>query len=785
MNRRNTALLVASALATVPLLWAASRSESPSRETPSQPPAADTLARPVPGMPADVARLLRDGRDWRAARRLRGVVRDDSPPELVLAAARAEAGWGGWTRTRTLLEGRPWLDRVDQGEGWLVLGRALEETGQPVRAAEAYTRFLQRAPAGRPRAIAELRLARLHLAAGRPADGRAALARLRETDPAAAGWSALLAAEALAALGDTAAVRRLTQPAAGLPVARAAAALAEAYRVAGAPAAARAAVLQLAGSAASPADRAAALAAAGRAAAAALDGAAARQHFRAALAADPGSRGAAEAAEGLERLGGLTPEERLTVGETWIRRGDVARGAGHLTAGLAAGGGEPGRRDAVRLRAGRAWFVARRNAEAVAALAPLTGASGAAGAEALYYTGRAQLRGGPGSSRATFEALASRHPGSPWAGDGLFVLADLDDDAGRRAQAEAGYRRVVERYPASPSAGQAAARLGAAAMLAGNPRAAATLWDGLRGRVTEPEARAQAAYWAGRAHAAAGDADAARERWREARRAAPLSYYAVLAARRLGERYWPPELARAPAVDTAAATRAEASLAAALLLRDAGFLADADAEVERVVGAVGDARPARYALAEALSRHGWTVPALRMARAMEAEGEPFNLRLLHLLFPFHHRAALTEEARERGLDPFLVAALTRQESAFKERALSPAGARGLMQVMPGTGRGLAAGAGLGEWDAELLFDPEINLHLGTRYLAAQMRSYDGHLPFVFSAYNAGPGRVVRWRRFREASDGEMFTERIPFEETREYVKILTRNIAIYRGLHGG
>jgi hypothetical protein len=87
------------------------------------------------------------------------------------------------------------------------------------------------------------------------------------------------------------------------------------------------------------------------------------------------------------------------------------------------------------------------------------------------------------------------------------------------------------------------------------------------------------------------------------------------------------------------------------------------------------------------------------------------------------------------------------------------------------------------WDAELLYHPEINVHLGTRYVAQHSERYDGALPHIFSAYNAGAHRVERWRRFPEHQDLELFTERIPFYETREYVKILTRNRAIYRGLY--
>ena len=117
-------------------------------------------------------------------------------------------------------------------------------------------------------------------------------------------------------------------------------------------------------------------------------------------------------------------------------------------------------------------------------------------------------------------------------------------------------------------------------------------------------------------------------------------------------------------------------------------------------------------------------------------------------------------------------------------AKAAADARGLMQVMPETGRGLARGADIDNWDAELLFQPEINAHLGMVYLQDQMRRWDGSLPSVFSAYNAGPHRVDAWDAFPEYEDEELFTERIPFAETRGYVRILTRNRALYSALYG-
>ncbi len=804
MNRRQSYILAAAMLLLLPLIWAATRLSGGDPRTETTAAAAQvTAARepvrsaPTPAeaaaaygvdLPADVLRLLREGRNWRASRRLQELVKADSDPELVLVAARANAAWGAWDAVRSLLEGKPWLDTAGGGDGWYLLGRAREDERRWAEAADAYARYLRAHPArGAPQAertVAELRHGLVLLRAGRAEEGVAALGRMGPGSSAAAGWAALLAAEALAPAGDTARVRRFISSAAQVPSGRAAAAVVDAYIRARDPRAGRERVLALGAQAGSEPDRAAVRAAAGRAAVAAGDADAARQDFRTALAAAPTSAGAAEAAEGLERLGGLTPADRMALAETWLGRGAPARAAGHFRAWLATGAGSAAERDAVQLRMGRALFAAGRHADAATALAPITRAAAPTGPLALYFLGRARLRGAPGSARAAFAELASRYPNAPEAADGLYLMADLDDDAGGDAEALAAYRQVMERHPSSPRAALASMRVGGAALLRGDAAGAARLWDGLRARTRETEGWAQATYWAGRAHQAAGNAAAARERWAELRTRAPVSYYTVLAARRLNTPYWPAALDPAPPVDRDLAARMADALAAADLLREAGMHSDADAEVDRVVRTAPEDIPTRYALGEALAARGWTIHGVRIARALEAKGEKPNARLLRILYPLQYRPIIEAESRERGLDPFLVAALTRQESVFRARARSPVGALGLMQVMPATGRGLAAGAGIRGWETEMLYNPEINVHLGIRYLASQMRTYDRNLPYVFSAYNAGPVRVTRWRRFPEARDPELFTERIPFEETRDYVKILTRNIALYRGLYG-
>jgi soluble lytic murein transglycosylase len=106
-----------------------------------------------------------------------------------------------------------------------------------------------------------------------------------------------------------------------------------------------------------------------------------------------------------------------------------------------------------------------------------------------------------------------------------------------------------------------------------------------------------------------------------------------------------------------------------------------------------------------------------------------------------------------------------------------------MQVMPPTGAQLARAHGPRPFSDASLTRPEVNLHLGAAFFRDMSRRYDGDLGLVLSAYNAGPTRATRWRDYPEASDPHRFTERIPIEETRGYVKSVRRNLGLYRALY--
>ncbi|MET0399102.1 MAG: hypothetical protein ABW277_20075, partial [Longimicrobiaceae bacterium] len=216
MNRRH--LLVLTCLLAVPVLI---RLAGMARDAPpGAPHRVEAAARADSGialpadLPDEVHAFLATGRSWRAARAMRAYLgrRDRPAPSAVLLAARAEAGWGGWDNVRVLLEGEPWLDRVAGGEGWQLLGRALEEDREWERAAAAYAAYLRAAGAGGAgdrRVVAGLRQGLVLLRLGRVDEGTAALERVRRHDPALSGWAATLMAEALEDRGDTARIRPL------------------------------------------------------------------------------------------------------------------------------------------------------------------------------------------------------------------------------------------------------------------------------------------------------------------------------------------------------------------------------------------------------------------------------------------------------------------------------------------------------------------------------------------------------------------------------------------------
>jgi soluble lytic murein transglycosylase len=406
--------------------------------------------------------------------------------------------------------------------------------------------------------------------------------------------------------------------------------------------------------------------------------------------------------------------------------------------------------------------------------------------EATYVRGWALLRAGSTTAaRAALTRVTSAYPNSRAAADALYLLADVESDAGRDTRARDLMQRSCVHRPVGSYSDEACFRSGILNFALGNARAAATAFDELPSRFPGSSDLLAAKYWSGRSWLKAGKPDVAHERWRAVLSADPLSYYAIASARRLDTTQTLPRVG-----SIAPSPMFQAAVNRAATLRVLGMGVEEDYEFQ----AIEDEGSRNAALAlgagAALLEHGESVRAIRLGWKAVVGGRPgrdstarADERGYALVYPLLHEVELLARAREANLDPALVAAVIRQESSWNPHAVSRAGARGLMQIMPSVGKAIAESRGYPLWDPALLFEPDVSLELGTSHLKAALSEYRSNLPRALASYNAGSSRVQRWSRRAGATDPELFTERIPFVETRDYVRIVMRNVEMYRAIH--
>jgi soluble lytic murein transglycosylase len=394
-----------------------------------------------------------------------------------------------------------------------------------------------------------------------------------------------------------------------------------------------------------------------------------------------------------------------------------------------------------------------------------------------------------GQRERAFEVLAkvAASGSEADAAEALWMRARALEDAQRPADAAAVYRTLAARYPKREVAGAALWRLGWNAYLKGEAREAAQHWA--KAADTGNRAyRLPSLYWRARAVEEGRNRAAAAPLYAQVMAEAPRSYYGVLALGRTGGAGVIAASKVTLPADPAEALANDPGFARVDLLRRIGLVESALEELEVVVErATGD--PLRlYGISSAYVRDERYHLALRIFRrhfrALAASGDPALPRAFwEILYPFGWRQDVTAAAQRYGLDPYLVAALVREESSYYPRALSPAGARGLMQLMPATARPMAEHRGLTFAGGDLLDDPGANLDMGTAFLAGLLREFkDPRL--ALAAYNAGPSRARQWWQARRTNDIEAWVEQIPFDETRGYVKNVMFSWEEYRRLYG-
>ena len=224
--------------------------------------------------------------------------------------------------------------------------------------------------------------------------------------------------------------------------------------------------------------------------------------------------------------------------------------------------------------------------------------------------------------------------------------------------------------------------------------------------------------------------------------------------------------------------KAEAALARQIDLqrafefRELGLLPEARREWDFAMDKL-DAAQRRLA-ADLAYRRGWYDRAVFAYSA-----DPDTQRLYEQRFPLGMEAHVKREARGVGIDPAWAYAIIRAESAWMTDAHSGADAWGLMQLLPGVAKQMAKAEGLPYANARDLFDPDLNVQLGTRFLGRMADKYDGSPWLASAAYNAGAAPVGRWLDARATLDPDFFIETIPYKETRDYVARVLAFSVIY------
>jgi soluble lytic murein transglycosylase len=288
-----------------------------------------------------------------------------------------------------------------------------------------------------------------------------------------------------------------------------------------------------------------------------------------------------------------------------------------------------------------------------------------------------------------------------------------------------------------------------------------------------PLSVARAAYWQGRAAEAMGDSEGAKSFYSRAA-GVPIAYYGQLAAQRVGQTRL---TLRPPPAAAEGDRRNEAVRAVQALYADG--LDDLAAEVAFDAARQWRGESQLAAMAAVLKQRDDIGTQVQFAKIAVMRGHPLEATA----FPTSGMPAFVPLPRSADLP--IVYAVARQESEFVWHANSGAGAKGLMQMLPSTAAVTARRAGVDFDYARLIVDPAFNTQLGAALLGQLIEDQRGSRELAFAAYNAGPGRVAQWiAAHGDPRDGGVdlvdWIERIPFDETRDYVERVSENLGVYR-----
>jgi soluble lytic murein transglycosylase len=381
-------------------------------------------------------------------------------------------------------------------------------------------------------------------------------------------------------------------------------------------------------------------------------------------------------------------------------------------------------------------------------------------------------------ARSVFERLTQQYPRHEKSAQSWYAIGRIWQERQDDARASAAYDRLATLFSGSQLAREGRWRQGWMAYRRGDFQQAVQLFSALARSASTSAEGESALYWQARSQERGGETEQASQQYHNLLRRYPDGYYAVLVEKRLnitpsplqpGEERTGPPPPFSPRLD--GHYRRSQELVAL------GLPALARRELEAVKeGVPRDTEGSLFLLAEYNRMDGYAA-ALRLAQELSKNSHGGWLRYL---YPQAYWSTINTHARQKGLDPYLVLALIRQESLFDPEAVSPAQAYGLMQLLPTTAARVAQTASV---PLQSLTDPEFNIRTGSSYLRQLFEQFDGNAAMAVAAYNAGENAVEKWRARYAGLELDEFVESISYRETRNYVKLVLRNYRMYQRLY--
>lgn len=496
----------------------------------------------------------------------------------------------------------------------------------------------------------------------------------------------------------------------------------------------------------------------------------------------------------------LTAEARLSRCAKLIDGRDYARAKKELEALLPHLNGADN--DTARVLLGAAYYLETDYQKAFTYFKSLNVSAPDPAAQRLFYLAQSARRlDHIGDMDAAVAQLTASYPTSKWRLQALVAAGNYYAGKNESAQYEPLFRACYDGFPNESTASYCHWRTSWAEYM--KDRSKGDLFIDHLKQYPASEHTSAALYYLGRIAEAKGDASSAHAWYEKASRHFPNEYYGVLSRDRLKESTIAAASA-SPQVTSLLATipftrgvnadlkpsaTTQARLDRARLLASSGL--DDLAESELRYGARHDGQPqiAAVELAHLATQRNAPDQGIRLIKRyapgyLSLPLDTSTEVLWRFAFPLPFWKSLTDYAAKRGLDPYLIAGLIRQESEFNPNVVSYANAYGLTQVMPATGREISRKLKMRPFRVSMLFTPDVNLDIGTFYLRNVLDSLQGKYEAALASYNAGRSRVVKWMSWTDFREPAEFVESIPIIQTHDYVQSVLRNADVYRRLYG-